>query len=121
MKKHYVAVCSSTQARRRLVRCSYIKSGIEFDTNIDLDDDEMEYFEEQYGGVPVAKYFLASPGYYGYGGYGSDWCVTYYKLDNGMYVSTSPYFDSEVFDSENDMMEDIQRSRDAMLDGYHEE
>lgn len=116
MKKHYVAVCSSTQARRRSVRCSYINSGIKFDTNIDLTDDEMEYFEEQYGGVPVAQYFLASPGYYGYGGYGSDWSITYYKLDNGMCVSTSPYFDSEVFDSENDMMEDIQRNRDAMLD-----
>lgn len=108
-KNRRVLANTSTRSRQHYVKCTTF-------TKPSLDEQELEEFEEDWDSYPVKEYFLASPGYYGYGGYGSDWCATYYKLADGRCMAVSDYTGAEFYDSESEMLAAIEDAQESIRD-----
>lgn len=106
MKRKFYVRCSSLSAAAR--------EGIVFEPV--EESDEIENVQSIFGDIPILKYFLESPGALGYGGYGSDYCVTFYILKNGKCVANSPYTGEEEFNSEDKMIDRIKTLKSNMIE-----
>lgn len=103
----------------------YIKGTGSFQSDVkfftpDMDDSSMREFEETHGSYPVKEYYIASPGFYGFGGYGSDWDCHYYVLADGRCMSYSMYTGEQEFDSKADMIDKIKSVQRSILEEIDE-
>ena len=107
--------------RKFYVRCnslSTVRGGIKFEPV--TEHGEIANVQSIFGDIPILKYFLESPGALGYGGYGSDYCVTFYILKNGECVANSPYTGEATFNSEDKMIDRIKFLKSGMLEECQE-
>lgn len=105
MKRKFYVRCNSSVTVRRGIRFRPVE-----------EPDEIEDVQYEFGDIPVLKYFLESPGSLGYGGYGSDYCVTFYILKNGKCVANSPYTGADTFKSEDEMFNRIESVKSSMIE-----
>ena len=92
-----------------------IIGAIDMTEDEDIEQDDVETIVELFGSKPIEHYFLASPGYYGYGGYGSDWCADFWVLEDGRGATTSGYTGEEEFDSDDKMFNRMYEIQDEFI------
>lgn len=90
-----------------------MKRWIHANTKITNDDKELVF--GYFGSYPVEHYRLCSPGWYGYGGYGSDYSVDYWVLEDGRGCETSPYTGEDEYSNKEEMFSAMNNVKDVMI------